>query len=364
MARTSEERKLANAQCARESRKRKNEQLVTLQEEIESYKRRLCEVERENVALRRSIHSCATGDTCENVASLPEATPVWPLVSPSLKATHISANACMQHTYQPAPEHSWLAPVQPAEMFTGGIVRTTKARSAKEDTEDTEDAAALNELLGIHVDLEEMECELALDKPALLTTDQFDSKVPPTGGAHATSGCNSAPGIQRVATFGSPVSNTQQATDKLNMPFLCLQTSKNVGGGAREHWSDPMWHEVPQTENQPTKVPGLQAMSTTDLPEATPVWPLVSQITQHDPIKATQISANACKQHTYQQTTWLTPEQSLNVAAVLGLPAGSTMPTQVTRVTAIPTVVVPTTAPTTNLAMHTWGNGSRHTQYN
>ena len=125
-----------------------------------------------------------------------------------------------------------------------------------------------------------------------------------------------------------------------------------------------MWHEVPQTENQPTKVPGLQAMSTTDLPEATPVWPLVSQVTQHDPIKATQISANACKQHTYQQTTWLTPEQSLNVAAVLGLPAGSTVPTQVTRVTAIPTVVVPTTAPTTNLAMHTWGNGSRHTQYN
>lgn len=61
MARTVEERKLANAECARQSRKRKNEQLTTLQDEVDSYKRRLAEVEHENSILRQSIKQCGSG---------------------------------------------------------------------------------------------------------------------------------------------------------------------------------------------------------------------------------------------------------------------------------------------------------------
>lgn len=61
MARTIEERKLANAECARQSRKRKNEQLTTLEDEVDSYKRRLAEVEHENAILRQSIQQCSTG---------------------------------------------------------------------------------------------------------------------------------------------------------------------------------------------------------------------------------------------------------------------------------------------------------------
>jgi len=60
MARTTEERKLANAECARQSRKRKNEQLEQLQQEVDSYKRRICKVEHENAALRQSIYHCST----------------------------------------------------------------------------------------------------------------------------------------------------------------------------------------------------------------------------------------------------------------------------------------------------------------
>ena len=60
MARTTEERKLANAECARQSRKRKNEQLEQLQREVDSYKRRICKVENENASLRQSIYHCST----------------------------------------------------------------------------------------------------------------------------------------------------------------------------------------------------------------------------------------------------------------------------------------------------------------
>jgi len=71
MARTIEERKLANAECARQSRKRKNEQLTTLQDEVDSYKRRLAEVEHENAILRQSIKQCSTGILVPRMAARP-----------------------------------------------------------------------------------------------------------------------------------------------------------------------------------------------------------------------------------------------------------------------------------------------------
>jgi hypothetical protein len=57
MARSAQERKLANAECARQSRKRKHDELTRLQGEVDQYKRRLLAVEHENVMLRQTVQA-------------------------------------------------------------------------------------------------------------------------------------------------------------------------------------------------------------------------------------------------------------------------------------------------------------------
>ena len=57
MARTADERKLANTAYARKSRKRKTDALMSLQHQVDMYKQRLCELEQENLLLRQTVSS-------------------------------------------------------------------------------------------------------------------------------------------------------------------------------------------------------------------------------------------------------------------------------------------------------------------
>ena len=305
MARTTEERKLANAQCARESRKRKNEQLTSLQIEVEAYKRRLCAVERENLALRRSIHS-STGGSVDTAGTNGTVTVVQPI--------------------QPVPIRAQV---------------TRPSRKLQTSTE--EDNAGLRELLTAQVDLADMETELenALaqapnpSEGTQLTAEE--ASLAAMFGPHSNT-YSSATGAQSVATACSPASVAQHAPFDVNIPSLCLHTAKNTAG-------EQTWHQVLETELKSLRQPGLDTTSTNSLPEATPVWPLISRIPSQRP-KATHVSANACRQHTYQHTTWLAPQQSAQVAALLGLPS---VPSRATVMVGLPAIAIPTTAPTAHL---------------
>merc|ERR1711971_1059657 len=64
MGRSAEERRLRNAECARQSRKRKQDELDTLHAEVATLKRRLVEVEHQNLSLMKVVQAgYSTTDT-------------------------------------------------------------------------------------------------------------------------------------------------------------------------------------------------------------------------------------------------------------------------------------------------------------
>ena len=71
MARSAQERKLANAECARQSRKRKQDEVTRLQGEVDQYKRRLLASEHENVMLRQTVQAQEARTYTQTMASQP-----------------------------------------------------------------------------------------------------------------------------------------------------------------------------------------------------------------------------------------------------------------------------------------------------
>jgi len=86
--RTAEERKAANAQCARQCRKRKNAKFERLEEDFERVNRRLVEVESENAALRLHVQTLESrlGQSIEPEPALP-ATPELAHMTPQKSIT-------------------------------------------------------------------------------------------------------------------------------------------------------------------------------------------------------------------------------------------------------------------------------------